>query len=402
MAHPGADNLPLLRKVRQFKEPERIKAAGIYPYFRPISSAQDTEVQMNGRRVVMMGSNSYLGLTNHPEVKEAVKKAAEKYGSGCAGSRFLNGTLDIHLELEGELADLVGKEAAVLYSTGFQTNLGVISALVGKDDYVITDREDHASIVDGCLLSFGELVRFNHNDMESLEARLRECGSEAGKLIAVDGVFSMTGDIAELPSITRLAGQYGAAILVDDAHGIGVLGDQGAGTTAHFGLGDRIQLIMGTFSKSLASLGGFVASDRETIEYLKHRSRALIFSASISPPNTAAALAALRIMRREPERIERLWHNTRLMIEGLEQLGFDMGQSSTPILPVRVGEMETCFRMCKRLEEEGLFVNPVVPPAVGPNEALLRVSLMATHTEAQIEFALEKLGKVGRELGVLA
>jgi 8-amino-7-oxononanoate synthase len=393
--------LPLLRKVRRFKDVERVKSAGLYPYFRAISSAQDTEVLMDGRKVVMLGSNSYLGLTNHPEVKEAVKQAVDKYGSGCAGSRFLNGTLDIHLELEEELADLVSKEAAILYSTGFQANLGVISALAGKDDYVITDREDHASIVDGCLLSFGEFVRFGHNDMKSLETRLKECPKDAGKLVAVDGVFSMRGDIADLPAIAQLAKTYGAAVLVDDAHGIGVLGRNGAGTTEHFGLTDQVHLIMGTFSKSLASLGGFIASDLQTIEYLKHRSRALIFSASISPPNAAAALAALRIMRREPERIERLWHNTHLMTQGLGRLGFDTGGCQTPIVPVDVGDMMTCFKMCKRLDEEGVFVNPVVAPAVGPNEALLRISLMATHSEEQISFALEKMAKVGRELNVI-
>jgi 8-amino-7-oxononanoate synthase len=397
----SADGLPLLKKVREFKDAERIKSLGLYPYFRPISSAQDTEVTMDGRRVVMMGSNSYLGLTNHPEVKEAVKKATDKYGSGCAGSRFLNGTLDIHLELEEELAKLVHKEAAVLYSTGFQTNLGVISALVGKDEYVITDREDHASIVDGCLLCFGEFVRFAHNDMQALEVRLKECQEGAGKLVAVDGVFSMRGDIADLPGITRLAEQHKAAVLVDDAHGIGVLGRSGAGTADHFGLTDKVQLIMGTFSKSLASLGGFVASEAATIEYLKHRSRALIFSASMSPPNAAAALAALRIMKREPERIERLWRNTRQMTEGLKRLGFDTGHSQTPILPVHIGDMMTCFKMCKRLDEEGVFVNPVVPPAVGPTEALLRISLMATHTESQIAFALQKVEKVGKELKVI-
>jgi len=395
------DNLPLFKKVRQFKDAERVRKAGLYPYFRPISSAQDTEVMMDGRKLVMLGSNCYLGLVSNPEVKEAVKRAAEKYGSGSSGSRFLNGTLDIHLELEQELADLVHKEAAVLYSTGFQVNLGVISALVGKGDYVVTDREDHASIMDGCLLCFGKLVRFGHNDMASLEERLKDLPRAAGKLIAVDGVFSMTGDIADLPSITELAERYGAAVMVDDAHGIGVLGRQGAGTSDHFGLSDKVQLIMGTFSKSLASLGGFIASDRLTIEYLKHNSRALIFSASISPPNTAAALAALRIMRREPERIERLWHNTRLMKGGLEELGFDVGRCQTPIIPVHVGEMMACFKMCKRLDEEGVFVNPAVPPAVGPNEALLRVSLMATHTDEQIAFALDKMGKVGRELHVI-
>jgi len=394
-------SLPLFRKVRDFADADRIRALGLYPYFRPISSAQDTEVLMDGRKVIMMGSNSYLGLTNHPEVKEAVKQATDKYGSGCAGSRFLNGTLDIHLELEGQLAELVQKEAAVLYSTGFQTNLGVISALVGKDEYVITDREDHASIVDGCRLCFGEFSRFGHNDMQALEARLKDCPPDAGKLIVVDGVFSMTGDIADLPAIAGLAEEHGAAVMVDDAHSIGVLGRGGAGTCAHFGLTDKVQLIMGTFSKSLASLGGFIASDRDTIEYLKHRSRALIFSASISPPNAAAVLASLRIMKREPERIQRLWRNTRLMMEGLRELGFDTGASQTPIIPVYVGDMMTCFKMCKRLDQEGVFVNPVVPPAVGPNDALLRVSLMATHTEAQIEFALRKLEKVGKELNVI-
>jgi 8-amino-7-oxononanoate synthase len=395
------DHLPLLKKVRQFKDAEKIRAAGLYPYFRPISSAQDTEVMLDGRKVIMMGSNSYLGLTNDPEIKEAVKRAVDKYGSGCAGSRFLNGTLDIHLELEAELAALVNKEAAVLYSTGFQANLGIISALVGRGEYAVTDREDHASIVDGCLLSAGEFVRFNHNDMASLEARLQECRPEAGKLIVVDGVFSMTGDIADLPNITRLAAEYEAAVMVDDAHAIGVLGKTGAGTSEHFGLSPQVHVIMGTFSKSLASLGGFAASDCQTIDYLKHRSRALMFSASISPANTAAALAAVRIMKREPERIARLWHNTHLMMDGLKERGFNIGACQSPIIPVHVGTMETCFRMCKRLDQEGLFVNPVVPPAVGPNDALIRISLMATHTDAQIELALQKIQAVGRELGVI-
>jgi 8-amino-7-oxononanoate synthase len=395
------DHLPLLKKVRQFKDADRIRAAGLYPYFRPISSAQDTEVMLDGRKVIMMGSNSYLGLTNDPEIKEAVRQAVDKYGSGCAGSRFLNGTLDIHLELEAELAALVGKEAAILYSTGFQANLGIISALVGRGEYVVTDRDDHASIVDGCRLSFGEFVRFNHNDMDSLEARLQECRPECGKLIVVDGVFSMTGDIANMPEIARLAAEYDAAVMVDVAHSIGVLGKTGAGTCEHFGVTSKVHVIMGTFSKSLASLGGFAASDRQTIEYLKHRSRELIFSASISPANTAAALAAVRIMKREPQRIERLWHNTRMMAEGLKGLGFNTGVSCTPIIPVHVGSMETCFRMCKRLDQEGLFVNPVVPPAVAPNDSLIRISLMATHTDAHVELALQKMQMVGRELGVI-
>lgn len=401
MAEVRVENVPLLRKVRQFRDAERIREAGVYPYFRPISSAQDTEVVMNGQKVVMLGSNSYLGLTNHPEVKEAAKAAVDKYGSGCAGSRFLNGTLDIHLELERQLAELVQKEDAILYSTGFQANLGAISALVGRGDYVLSDRENHASIVDGCLLCFGEFIRFAHNDMPSLEAKLAEIPTEAGKLIAVDGVFSMRGDIVDLPGLCDLADEYGAAVLVDDAHAIGVLGATGAGTCEHFGLFDRVHLIMGTFSKSLASLGGFIASDHETVEYLRHRSRAHVFSASMSPANAAAVLAALRIMLREPERIERLWHNTRHVASGLQELGFDIGACQTPIVPVHVGEMMTCFRMCKRLEEEGVFVNPVVAPAVGPNEALLRISLMATHTDAQIDFALGKIGKVGKELGII-
>jgi len=393
--------MPLLKKVRDFTDVDRIRRTGLYPYFRPICSAQDTEVILDGRRVLMMGSNSYLGLTNHPEIKKAVAAAVEKYGSGCAGSRFLNGTLDIHLALEEKLAAHVQKEATLLYSTGFQTNLGVISALVGRNDYVIVDKEDHASIVDGCLLSFGELVRFAHNDMQALEAKLEKCGRDSGKLVVVDGIFSMSGDIVDLPGVTRLAQKHRAAVMVDDAHGIGVLGNNGAGTASHFGLTDKVHLIMGTFSKSLASLGGFIASDRDTIDYLKHCSRALIFSASISPANAAAALCALEIMQREPERIQNLWHVTGLLRNGLKELGFDIGTSQTPIIPVHVGDMMTCFRMCKRLEEEGVFVNPVVAPAVPQTDTLIRLSVMATHTEEQVMFALDKMGKVGKELHVI-
>lgn len=401
MAEPRIEVLPLLRKAKDYTQVEKIKASGFYPYFRPLSSAQDTEVCIRGRKVIMLGSNSYLGLTNHPEVKEAAREAIGKYGTGCAGSRFLNGTLDIHLELEQELAALVQKEAAVLFSTGFQANLGAISALVGRGEFVVTDRADHASIVDGCRLSFGTFVRFGHNDMESLASRLGELPPEVGKLVVVDGVFSMLGDIADLPAICDVSERHGAVVMVDDAHALGVLGPRGDGTAAHFGVADRVQIIMGTFSKSFASLGGFIASDRCTIEYLKHKSRPLVFSASISPPNTAAVLAALHIMLREPERIQRLWRNTRQMTDGLRDIGFDTGTCETPIVPVHVGDMATCFRMCMRLEEEGVFVNPVVPPAVAPNESLLRVSLMATHTEGQIALALEKMQKVGRELAVI-
>jgi len=393
--------MPLLKKVRNYQDSKKVRAMGLYPYFRPISSAQDTEVIMNGRKVLMLGSNSYLGLTNHPEIKASVKAAVEKYGTGCAGSRFLNGTLDIHLELEEELAKLVQKEAVLLYSTGFQANLGAISALVGRGEYVIADKDDHASIVDGCLLSRGQTLRYAHNDMDSLANRLEEIPPEAGKLIVVDGVFSMGGDIAKLPEIVQLAEKHRAVVMVDDAHAIGVLGENGAGTSSHFGLTDKVHIIMGTFSKSLASLGGFIASDADTIEYLKHNSRPLVFSASMSPANAAAVLAALRIMRREPERTQRLWHNTHLMKSGLQALGFDTGVCETPIIPIHCRHMMSALQMAMRLQEEGVFVNPVVPPAVPPNGALIRISLMATHTESQIAFALEKLSKVGRELGII-
>jgi 8-amino-7-oxononanoate synthase len=397
----GAPAVRLLDKVRAFNTATQLREMGLYPYFRHISSAQDTEVIIEGKSVLMLGSNSYLGLTNHPKIKEVTQAAVAKYGTGCAGSRFLNGTLDIHLELEGELAKLVGKEAVLLYSTGFQVNLGVISALVGKGDYVLGDKSNHASIVEGCLAAQGKFLRFAHRDMKALEQRLENLSPEAGKLVVVDGVFSMEGDIIQLPELCRIAAKHGAAVMVDDAHSIGVLGAHGEGTAAHFGLTDQVQLIMGTFSKSLASLGGFIASDPATIDYLKHHSRPLIFSASMSPANVAAVLAALRIMRSEPERIAQLWRNTKQMKEGLLSLGFELGESETPILPLYCRDLMAAFRFCKRLQEEGVFVNPVVSPAVPPGAELIRISLMATHTEKQIAFALDKLGKVGRELGLL-
>ncbi len=400
-AKTGAETIPLFDKVRNYTSAAQVRAMGLYPYFRTISSAQDTEVTIAGKKVLMLGSNSYLGLTNHPRIKEAAKAAVDKFGTGCAGSRFLNGSLEIHLQLEETLARLVQKEAVLLYSTGFQVNLGVISALVGRNDYILADKSNHASIVDGCNLSFGEFVRFAHRDMKGLERRLQKLEPEAGKLVAVDGVFSMEGDIIQLPELCRLAHQHRAAVMVDDAHAIGVLGEKGAGTASHFGLTDQVHLIMGTFSKSLASLGGFIASDAATIDYLKHNSRALIFSASMSPANAAAVMEAVRIMLSEPERIQRLWTNTRRMKEGLVSLGFDLGASETPILPVYCRDLVRAFKMTKRLEEEGVFVNPVVSPAVAPGHELIRISLMATHTDAQIDFALEKLGKVGRELGIL-
>ena len=382
--------LTLFNKVRNYRSAAEVRALGLYPYFRTISSAQDSEVIIKGKKVLMLGSNSYLGLTNHPKIKEAAKAAVEKYG-----------TLDIHLELEQALARLVKKEAVLLYSTGFQVNLGVISALVGKGEYVLADKCDHASIVEGCQLSLGEFVRFGHKDMAALENRLRNIDPQAGKLIVVDGVFSMEGDIIQLPEVCRLAGQYGAAVMVDDAHAIGVLGESGAGTSSHFGLTDQVQLNMGTFSKSLASLGGFIASDAATIDYLKHHSRPLIFSASMSPANTAAALAALQIMLSEPERIAQLWRNTERMHHGLISLGFDLGNSETPILPVYCRDLVATFKFCKLLEEAGVFVNPVVSPGVPPGQEMIRISLMATHTDRQIDFALDKLGQIGKKLGLL-
>jgi 8-amino-7-oxononanoate synthase len=396
---PGA--VPLFHKAHTYESANKVRALGLYPYFRTISSAQDTEVIIGGKKVLMLGSNSYLGLTNHPRIKEATKAAVEKYGTGCAGSRFLNGSLDIHVELEQELARLVQKEAVLLYSTGFQVNLGVISTLVAKGEYIFADKSNHASLVEGCRLSGGQFLRFPHNDMRALEHRLMKVDPAAGKLIVVDGVFSMEGDIVNLPEVSRLAREYQAAVMVDDAHAIGVIGKQGAGTASHFGLTDQVHLIMGTFSKSLASLGGFIAAEADVIDFLKHNSRALIFSASMSPANAAAVLAALRIMLAEPERIARLWKNTERMKLGLRRLGFDLGESKTPVLPVYCRDLVLTFRFCKRLEEEGLFVNPVVSPAVAQGHELIRISLMATHTDAQIDFALEKLGKVGKQLGLI-
>ncbi|MFH0924959.1 MAG: aminotransferase class I/II-fold pyridoxal phosphate-dependent enzyme [bacterium] len=396
-------NLPIFNKVHSFIEAEEIRSLGLYPYFRPISTSQSTEVILknSNKKVLMFGSNSYLGLTDHPEIKKAAIAAIEKYGTGCAGSRFLNGTLDIHIELEEELADLVGKEAALLYSTGFQSNLGTIAALVARNEYVIIDKFDHASIVDGCLLSLGKSLRFKHNDMDCLQKVLSTLSLESGKLIVVDGVFSMEGDIAYLDKIVKLAEEYKAAVMVDDAHALGVLGKNGSGTSDHFGLTDKVPIIMGTFSKSLASLGGFIASDKLTIDYLKHHSRALIFSASISPANTAAVMAAIKIMKNEPERIEKLWHNTKRLLNGLKELGFNTGRCETPIIPVKVLETFTCFKIAKILEERGVFVNPVVPPAVPPNESLIRFSLMATHTDEQIDIVLSHMEKIGHEFNII-
>jgi 8-amino-7-oxononanoate synthase len=395
---PRSDLNKIREKILAYHRTDRVMAAGLYPYFRPISSAQGTEVLIEGKRVLMFGSNSYMGLTDHPKVKEAAAAAIAKYGTGCAGSRFLNGTLDIHLACEEKLARFVKKDQALLYSTGFQVNQGVISCLVGRGDCVILDKLDHASIVDGARLSAGTVARFKHNDMSSLATALAGCSPPGGKLIVVDGVFSMDGDLARLPEIVELAARHDALLMVDDAHGIGVLGDHGSGTVSHFGLTDRVDFIMGTFSKSLASLGGFVAADAATIKYLKHNSRALIFSASMPPSNVAAVLAALEIIQAEPERIRALWDNTHRMSDGLRRMGFSLGSPEAPILPVLIGDNFMCFKACRLLQDEGVFVNPVVAPAVEPGHALLRVSLMATHTFDQIDVALEKFEKVGHLL----
>ena len=397
----GPDRIPILEKAHVFADSLALKEKGLYPYFREISSAQGPVVKIDGREILMLGSNSYLGLTDHPEVKQAAIDAVAKYGSGCAGSRFLNGNLDIHRMLEEELAELVGKEAALVFSTGYQTNLGVVAALVGKGDYAVTDKLDHASIIDGCRLSFGKMVRFRHNDETDLESVLRCLPPDAGKLVIVDGVFSMEGDIAPLPGISALCQRHGAALMVDDAHGVGVLGFAGAGTADYYRLTDRVQIIMGTFSKSLASVGGFIAADARTIEFVRHRARSLIFSAAISPANTAAARAAVQVLRREPERLDSLWANTRRMQRGLSELGFDTGQTQTPIIPVRIGDSLTTFQACLLLQEQGVFANPVTAPAVPEGDSLIRLSLMATHTFDHIDLALSKLEVVGKRLGVI-
>ncbi|MGZ3836845.1 MAG: serine palmitoyltransferase [Mucilaginibacter sp.] len=390
----------LHEKIAQFQDANLIREMGLYPYFRPIESGQDTEVIIDNKRVLMFGSNSYLGLTSHPKIKEASKKAIDKYGTGCAGSRFLNGTLDIHIELENRLAKYVNKEAAVLFSTGFQVNLGVLSSITGRNDYLILDEYDHASLIDGSRLSFSKVIKYAHNDMEDLQRKLSILPEEAVKLIAVDGIFSMEGDIVKLPEIVQIADKFGANIMVDDAHSLGVIGHNGAGTASHFGLTDEVDLIMGTFSKSLASLGGFIASDAVTIDYLKHRARALMFSASMPPGSVASVIAALDIIESEPERIAKLWDNTNYAMKLLLEEGFDLGPTESPILPIYVRDNEKTFLVTKHLQDSGIFVNPVVSPAVPSDSSLLRFSLMATHTFEQIEEAVEKIAKAFKDVGV--
>ena len=384
----------LREKLAKYDAPQRAKAAGIYPYFREIQSDQDTEVIIGGKKVLMFGSNSYLGLTNHPKVKEAAMEAIRKYGTGCAGSRFLNGTLDIHVQLEKRLAKFVGKEDAISFSTGFQVNEGVISCITGREDYLIWDELNHASIIEGIRLSFSNKLKYKHNDMESLEKQLRRCEPDKVKLIVTDGVFSMEGDVAHVAEIIRLAKQYNASIMVDEAHGIGVLGNHGRGTCDHFGVSKDVDLIMGTFSKSFASLGGFIAADKDTINYLRHHSRTYIFSASCTPASVAAANASLDIMLNEPEHMENLWKLTHYALDGFRQMGCEIGHTSTPIIPLFIRDNDLTFLIVRELFDEGIFVNPVVSPAVASQDTLIRFSLMATHTQTQLDYALEAIRKV--------
>ncbi len=383
-----------------FEQSEGLRTSGYYFFFRKLESPQDAEVVVNGKRVIMIGSNNYLGLTNHPRVKEAAIKAIERFGSGCAGSRFLNGNLEIHEELETKLARFFRKEAALVFATGYQTNLGTIGALLGRNDIAIIDKYDHASIIDGCRLAFGQVKKFRHNDMRDLE-RVLEGTEDKGKLIIVDGVFSMEGDIADLPNIVKLAKAYGARVMVDDAHAIGVLGEGGRGTAEHFGLEDQVDLIMGTYSKSLAAIGGFVVGSRVVIDCIKHTGRSMIFSASLPPALVASVTAALDIIEEQPQLRTQLWKNTHKMLKGYKELGYDTGTSETPIIPIIVKDSMKTYEMCRLLFENGVFVNAVISPAVPPGRELLRTSYMATHTEAQLDKVLNAFQKVGRQLGLI-
>ncbi len=398
---PTQRHSSLFDKCDTFTRADELKALGLYPYLRVIETGQDTEVQVNGRRMLMLGSNSYLELTTHPRIKERSAAALNQYGSGCAGSRFLNGTLPIHIELERRLAALVGKPAALVFPTGFQTNTGVVASLLHQGEYVIVDKYIHACILDGCALSQGTLVRFNHNDMVDLEEKLARLPPEANKLIITDGIFSMEGDICDLPELVRIAHRHRAQVMVDDAHGIGVLGPGGSGTAAHFGLTDQVDLIMGTFSKSLAAIGGFIAGSERVINFLMHNARPFLFSASASPASVAAVLAALDVMEEEPERFDRLWDNATFLKRGFDELGFDTGRSASPIIPIVVGDWERCLEVWKFLQEEGIFVNPVLPPGVPPGRCMIPISVTAGHTRKQLAWALGRFAKAGRQFGLI-
>lgn len=391
----------LQEKLAVYDAPQKAKAAGVYPYFREISSEQNTEVDMNGKKVLMFGSNSYMGLTNHPKVIEAAVEATKKYGTGMAGSPFLNGTLDIHKRFEEKIADYIGKEDAMLYSTGFGVNLGVVSTLTGREDYIILDEQDHASIIEGRRLSFSNYLKYRHNDMASLEAQLKKCDPDKVKLIVSDSVFSMEGDVANIPEMVRLAKQYNASIMIDEAHGIGVFGEGGRGVCNHYGLTDDIDLVMGTFSKSFASLGGFIATDKVITNFLRHHSRSYIFTASITPAATAAASAAMDIMLAEPERQKHLWDITNYALESFRAMGCEIGNTSTPIIPLFIRDDYKTFHVTRDLLDEGVFVNPVVSPAVAPQDTLIRYSLMATHTKEQVTRSLEAIEKVFKKYDLL-
>jgi 8-amino-7-oxononanoate synthase len=395
-------NLALFDKCRTFlPRTQATQAAGIHAWCLPISRSEDTVVVIEGKERIMMGSNNYLGLTHHPEVLAAARDALDRYGSGCTGSRLLNGTLDLHEQLEAGLAEFFGKEACLVFSTGYQANLGVVSGLVGRGDVVFMDKLDHASIVDGAKLAYGETERFAHGNLAELERRLQKAPATAGKMIIVDGVYSMDGDIADVPGLLKVSQRHGAVLVIDDAHSVGVLGPRGDGTAAHFGLLDEVELIVGTFSKSLASIGGFLVGPETVINYLRYNARPLVFTAALPPSNTAGVLAALGVIQREPERRERLWHNTRRVQDGLRAMGFDIGPTETPIIPFLIGEFDKTLLFWRKLFDAGVFTNPVVPPALPPSSCRLRTSVMATHTDDQIDYALETFGRLGKELGVV-
>ncbi len=391
--------MDLFEKCRAFTRAAEAREGGYYPYFTPLEDTEGTEAVLNGKRMIMIGSNNYLGLTTHPKVRQAAIDAVKRYGTSCTGSRFLNGNLTLHNELEQNLADYLGKEAGLVFSTGMLANLGTISALVGRGDVVIADREDHASIVDGCRLAWGETKRFRHNDMEHLERTLQSVEDQA-KLVVVDGVFSMGGDIAPLPELTEICGRYGARLMVDDAHSLGVLA-QGRGTAAHFGVTDKVDIIMGTFSKSFASLGGIIAADFAVIDYIKHYARAQIFSASMPPSNVAAVAAALEVIKEEPERADRVMAIGERMRNAYREMGYSTLNSQTPIVPILIGDDTKTFMFWRALREAGIYVNPVIPPAVPANQSLLRTSYMATHTDEQLDFVLDVFKKVGTQLGLI-
>ena len=391
----------LQERYKHYREPQKYIEAGVYPYFRAITSKQGTEVDMEGHHVLMFGSNAYTGLTGDQRVIDAAKRALDKYGSGCAGSRFLNGTLDIHVQLEKELAEFVHKDATLCFSTGFSVNQGVLAEVVGKGDYIICDDRDHASIVDGRRLSFARQLHYKHNDMEDLERVLKALPQDAIKLIVVDGVFSMEGDLAKLPEIVALKKKYNCSVMVDEAHGLGVFGKQGRGVCDHFGLTDEVDLIMGTFSKSLASIGGFIAGDADTINYLRHTCRTYIFSASNTPAATAAAMEALHILQQEPERLENLWEVTKYALERFREEGFEIGDTESPIIPLYVRDIEKTFLVTKLAFDAGVFINPVIPPACAPQDTLVRFALMANHTKDEVDRGVKALKKIFVEQGII-